>query len=53
METKSIDDQLNEVIAALEQTIAVQEKQLSEISFKLKVDKAKLKQMKKINETQG
>lgn len=46
----NLDEQLNKTIALLEETITKQEKELSDLSFDLKVKKAKLKKLKAINE---
>jgi hypothetical protein len=46
-------EQLNQVIAALEKEIASQESKATDLSFDIKVKKAKLKQLKKINDNPG
>lgn len=42
----NLDEQLNKTIALLEETIAKQEKELSDLSFTIKLNKARLKRWK-------
>jgi uncharacterized coiled-coil protein SlyX len=47
----NLDEQLNKTIALLEETIAKQEKELNDLSFDIKVKKAKLKKLKSAQES--